>query len=232
MTATTRTLVFDLDGTLVDTAPDLMAALNHVLTNEGFEPLPLDAARGMIGAGARALLERGLTAVKAERTAEETDALFETFLDYYTKHIADDGKPYPGVLEAADRFAAEGWQLAVCTNKLEGLSRSLLAELGIEGKFAAVGGGDSFAVKKPDPEHLFQTIALAGGDPLHAVMVGDSETDIATAKAARVPVVAVDFGYTTEHVSAFGPDRIISHFDDLYAAVMDLAAGFPPASKA
>lgn len=229
MTPITRTLVLDLDGTLVDTAPDLMAALNHVLTQEGYEPLPLEDAKGMIGAGARALLERGLAAVGAGADRAQVDSLFEVFLDYYTHHIADAGRPYPGVVEAMDRFAAEGWKLAVCTNKLEGLSRQLLDELGILGRFAAVGGGDSFDVKKPDPNHLFQTIALAGGAPDYAVMVGDSETDIATAKAAKVPVIAVDFGYTTEPVSTFEPDRIISDFSELYDAVAELTAEmFPP----
>ena len=228
MTLITKTLVFDLDGTLVDTAPDLMAALNHVLVKEGFEALPLERARGMIGAGARALLDRGLSAVEAKRSPAETDALFEQFLEYYTDHIADAGAPYPGVIDAMDRFADEGWKLAVCTNKLEGLSRHLLSELGLLDRFAAVGGGDSFDVKKPDPNHLFQTIALAGGAPEYSVMVGDSETDIATAKAAKVPVVAVDFGYTTEHVSTYAPERIISHFDTLHQAVTELTAEYFP----
>lgn len=220
-----KTLVLDLDGTLVDTAPDLMAALNHVLSAEGLPQVPLAQAKGMIGAGARALLDRGLAAAGAARSRGEIDALFEDFLAYYTDHIADEGRPFPGVMAAVDRFAAEGWTLAVCTNKLEGLSRRLLSELGIADRFAAVGGGDTFDVKKPDPNHLFQTIALAGGAPDRSIMVGDSETDIATAKAARVPVVAVDFGYTTQHVSAFEPDSIISHFDQLYDAVAELTKG-------
>jgi len=220
-----KTLVLDLDGTLVDTAPDLMAALNHVLASQGLQTVPLEDAKSMIGAGARALLERGLKAVGAEKRKDEVDAMFDEFLAYYTDHIADAGRPFPGAIEAADRFAADGWKLAVCTNKLEGLSRALLSELGILERFAAVGGGDSFEVKKPNPDHLFQTIALAGGAPDYAVMVGDSETDIATAKAAKVPVVAVDFGYTTQHVSTFEPDRIISHFDELYDAVADLTGG-------
>ncbi|MGV8841381.1 MAG: HAD-IA family hydrolase, partial [Bauldia sp.] len=144
------------------------------------------------------------------------------FLDHYTAHIADMSRPYPGVLDAIDSFASRGWKIAVCTNKLEGLSRSLLRALAIEGRFAAVGGGDTFPVKKPDPRHLRETIALAGGDPARAVMVGDSETDIATAKNAGIPVVAVDFGYTTVHVREYRPERIISHFRDLPDAVASL----------
>ena len=176
----------------------------------------------MIGAGARALLERGLAAVGADKPTAEIDELFDKFFAHYTAHIADETRPYPGVMAASGTVSAEGWRLAVCTNKLEDLSRLLLTELGILDRFAAVGGGDSFGVKKPDPRHLVQTIDAAGGDPSNAVMVGDSETDIATAKAAKVPVVAVDFGYTTVPVSEFGPDRIISHFDDLDAAVAEL----------
>jgi phosphoglycolate phosphatase len=215
-------LAVDLDGTLVDTAPDLMSALNVVLAGENLPTVPLEAAKGMIGAGARALLERGLAAVDAERTTEEVDRLFEDFFAHYTAHIADESRPYPGVIEAIDRFAVEGWRIAVCTNKLEEMSRLLLDKLGILSKFAAVGGGDSFPFKKPDPRHLRETIAAAGGDPANAIMVGDSETDIATAKAANIAVVAVDFGYTTVPVGTFSPDRIISHFDELYDVVGEI----------
>jgi phosphoglycolate phosphatase len=215
-------LVLDLDGTLVDTAPDLMAALNVCLTQEGLRNMSLDESIAMIGAGARALLERGLAATGAERSKAEVDALFAVFLDHYTAHIADMSRPYPGVVDAIDHFASRGWKIAVCTNKLESLSRALLRALSIEGRFAAVGGGDTFPVKKPDPRHLRETIALAGGDPARAVMVGDSETDIATAKNANIPVVAVDFGYTTVHVREYRPERIISHFRDLPDAVASL----------
>ena len=215
-------LAIDLDGTLVDTAPDLMSALNEILTKEALPTVPLEAAKGMIGAGARALLERGLAAVGAERSDEEVDRLFDNFFSHYTAHIADESRPYPGVLDALDRFAADGWNLAVCTNKLEEMSRLLLNKLGILEMFAAVGGGDSFPFKKPDPRHLRETIAAARGDPSDAIMVGDSETDIATGRAANVPVVAVDFGYSTSPVSSFSPDRIISHFDELYDTVAEI----------
>jgi phosphoglycolate phosphatase len=212
-------LAIDLDGTLVDTAPDLMSALNAVFAAEGLPAVPLDAATGMIGAGARALLERGLSWVGADRSTQEVDRLFEAFFRRYTSHIADESRPFPGAIEAIDRFAAEGWRLAICTNKLEGMSRLLLDELGILQRFAAVSGGDSFPFKKPDPRHLRETIRRAGGEPANAVMLGDSETDIQTARAAGVPVIAVDFGYSTAPVSAFSPDRIISHFNQLFDAV-------------
>lgn len=218
------TLVFDLDGTLVDTAPDLMHALNAALRHEGLREMTLVESIPMIGAGARALLERGLIKLHAHRSKEEVDALFEIFLDHYTAHIADESRPYPGVLAAMDRFEAAGWRFAVCTNKLEGLSRSLLRAFGIEQRFAAVGGGDTFAFKKPDARALLETIALAGGDPATTIMVGDSDTDIATAKNAGIPVVAVDFGYTTIPVSELSPNRIIGHYDELWGAVEEVRA--------
>lgn len=223
---TPPTLVLDLDGTLVDTAPDLMATLNALLVAENLAPVSLDETRGMIGAGARALLERGFAANGAVRSEAEFDRLFERFLAHYSAHIADASRPYPGAVEAIDRFAAAGWRLAICTNKLEGLSRLLMETLGLADRFAAICGGDTFPVKKPDARHLHSTIAKAGGDPLNAIMVGDSATDIETAKAARVPVVAVNFGYTAVPVEQLGPDRVISHFDELDAAVRDLRAAF------
>ncbi len=215
-------LAIDLDGTLVDTAPDLLAALNAVLTHERLPNLTIKDATSMIGGGARLLLERGLEAVGARRSREEVDALFTIFLDRYRTWISRESRPYPGVIEAVDRFAAAGWKLAVCTNKLESLSRQLLDELAISARFAAIAGGDTFDVRKPNAQHLLKTIALAGGDPKRSVMVGDSDTDIATAKAAGIPVVVVNFGYTTIPVEKLDPDRIISHFDQLWDAVAAL----------
>ena len=208
-------LVFDLDGTLVDTAPDLMATLNVILIEDGLRPVTIDEAKAMIGAGARALLERGYAANDAVRSPAEFDRLFETFLAYYSAHIADASRPYPGVLEAMGRFTKQGWRLAICTNKLEGLSRLLLDALNLSDRCAAICGGDTFPFRKPDGRALIETIRRAGGEPANAVMVGDSATDIETARSAAVPVIAVDFGYTTVPVEEFSPDRVISHFDQL-----------------
>jgi phosphoglycolate phosphatase len=170
------------------------------------------------------LVERGIAANKAELSAGDVDRLFRVFLDHYAAHIADESRPFPGLVAALDRFADRGWSLAVCTNKLEYLSRLLVEALGLSPRFAALTGGDTFAFKKPDARHLLETIARAGGDPRHAVMVGDSATDIDTARNAGVPVVAVDFGYTSVPVSELGPDRVISHFDELWDAVSALTA--------
>jgi phosphoglycolate phosphatase len=215
-------LVFDLDGTLVETATDLVATLNVVLEQEGLAPVRYEEARSMVGHGARALIERGLAANNVTHDAATIDRLFDTYIAYYAAHIADTSRPFEGVEAALDHFAAEGWLLAVCTNKLEGLSKLLLDALGLSSRFAAICGADTFAVRKPDPLALTETIRRAGGDPRRAIMIGDSITDIDTAKAASVPVIAVDFGYTTVPVTELGPDVVISHFDELADAVTGL----------
>ena len=217
------TLVLDLDGTLVDTAGDLVATLNVILRNEGLPPLGFDQARGLVGHGARAMLEAGLAATGASPAPEWVEALFKAFIVHYSAHIADLSAPYPGAVAALDRFAAEGWRLAICTNKLEGLARQLLEKLGIADRFAAIAGQDTFGVRKPDPRHLTETIVRAGGDPVAAVMVGDSEVDVATARAAALPVIGVSFGYSLVPISALGPDRVIDHFDELFDSAVALS---------
>ena len=216
------TLVLDLDGTLVDTAADLVATLNAVLKVEGLAPISFDEALTMVGHGARAMIEAAIVANGINAEAERLDNLTASFIDHYAAHIADESRPFPGAIAALDRLAAEGWQLAVCTNKYEGLARQLLAALGMAGRFAAIAGQDSFGVKKPDPRHLTETIRAAGGDERRAVMVGDSEIDIATARAAGIPVIAVEFGYSPVPVTDLGADRVIGHFDALYDTARDL----------
>ena len=215
-------LVFDLDGTLVDTATDLVATLNVVLEQEGLEALRYEEARAMVGHGARVLIERGLAANGVTRDGATVERMFDTYIAYYAAHIADTSRPFEGVVAALDHFAAEGWLLAVCTNKLEGLSMLLLDALGLTERFAAICGADTFTARKPDPLALTETIRRAGGDPRRAVMIGDSKTDIDTAKAAGIPVIAVDFGYTPVPVTELGPDIVISHFDELVGAVAEL----------
>lgn len=214
--------VFDLDGTLADTAPDLVGTLNVILTAEGVPALPLAKARDLIGAGAKALIERGFAVNGLALSPERLDELFLRFVDHYGSRLADETVLYPGVEAALDRLAEAGWILAVCTNKFARQSVELLAILGIADRFAAICGRDSFPYFKPDPRHLTLTVAQAGGDPARAIMVGDSKTDITTAKAAGIPVVAVPFGYTDIPVSELSPDRIIGHFDELWDAATAL----------
>jgi phosphoglycolate phosphatase len=213
------TIVFDLDGTLVDTAPDLISTLNHVFATEGLPTLPFAEARTMIGGGGRRMIERGLEADGRARHAADVDRLFSAFIDHYAAHIADASRPYPGLEEALDRLAAAGARLAVCTNKLERLSVKLLTQLGLANRFAAICGQDTFGIQKPDPEMLRRTIAQAGGTVREAIMVGDSMNDVAAARGAGVPVVAVDFGYTEIPPGELGADRVISSLSELPAAI-------------
>jgi phosphoglycolate phosphatase len=207
------TIIFDLDGTLVDTAPDLIDTLNVILSREGLPAVPYDIARGLIGHGARRMIAQGLAI--AGRTGGDLDRLLADFVTHYGEHVADRSQPFPGVEAALDTLAARGCVFAVCTNKLEGLSVRLLKTLGLAGRFAAICGQDTFEVQKPHPEALLGTLRRAGGDRERAVMVGDSQTDIATARAALMPVVAVDFGYTEIPVTELGPDKIISNYNAL-----------------
>jgi phosphoglycolate phosphatase len=223
------TVVFDLDGTLIDTAPDLVDTLNIILAREGLAPVPFETARNMIGGGARTLIERGLQADGRPGSAAEVDRLYGDFVAHYSEHLADRSQPFPGAIAAIEHLAARGCRLAICTNKLEWLSVRLLEALGISGHFAAICGQDTFGVQKPDPGILLQTIRKAGGTTARAVMVGDSISDIAVARAARVPVIAVDFGYTETPVSALDPDLVIGHFGHLPAAIEKLFGLASPA---
>ncbi|MGV6875068.1 phosphoglycolate phosphatase [Pseudochelatococcus sp. B33] len=217
--------VFDLDGTLADTAPDLVAALNTVLAAEDLPPLPFERARDMIGAGARSLILRGLNEAGYGSVDDvRLERMFRAFLDYYGRNLHVDTRLFPGVTDALDRFREEGWLLAVCTNKYENHSLELLDLLGIADRFAAICGRDTFPYFKPDPRHLTLTIERAGGSRVRAVMVGDSQTDINTARAAGVPVVAVPFGYSDIPVAELAPDRLIGHFDELWTATAEITA--------
>jgi phosphoglycolate phosphatase len=215
-------VVFDLDGTLVDTAPDLIGALNVVLAREQLPPVPLASARGMIGAGARRLIERGLEAEGRAVSQDELARLTTDFIAHYADHIADESRPFPGVVDALDELAAAGFRLAVCTNKLEWLSRRLLDRLDLTSRFAAICGADTFGVAKPDPVILRQTVAAAGGAMAATIMVGDAGPDVGVARRAGVPVVGVDFGYTEIPIAELGPDAVISAMADLPATVHSL----------
>src|SRR6201996_7760622 len=216
------TVVFDLDGTLVDTAPDLIDALNFVLHREGLPPMPLHAARNLIGAGARRLIERGLEVEGRAATVGDIDRMTRDFIGYYADHIAEGSRPFEGLEGALDALAARGCRFAVCTNKLEWLSKRLLDQLGLSPRFAAICGADTFGVAKPDPAILQQTVARAGGELASAIMVGDAGTDVGVARRAGVPVIGVSFGYTEVPIAELKPDRLIHHMRDLPAAVREL----------
>ncbi|MBS9720744.1 phosphoglycolate phosphatase [Tianweitania sp. BSSL-BM11] len=214
-------IVFDLDGTLVDTSPDLLAALSHALKDTGLPPIDPKVFHAYLGMGSRAMIERAFRQANQPLDADQHEKLITTFLQHYTDNIPGTSQPFPGVLDAMKRFADAGWTLAICTNKFEKLSHALIEGLGIHAQFAANCGADTFAWRKPDPRHLLSTIEQAGGDPARAVMVGDSKTDIDTAKAAGIPVVAVDFGYTDLPVATYEPSIVISHYDELTIAMAE-----------
>jgi phosphoglycolate phosphatase len=218
------TIVFDLDGTLIDTAPDLIDTLNLVLTREGLPALPFETARPMIGGGTRRLLERAIEAEGRLASKAEVDTIYAGFVEHYAAHIADRSRPYPQLEATLDRLRAAGHRLAVCTNKLEWLAKLLLDRLALTQHFAAICGPDTFGVAKPDPEMLRRTIAHVGGVPEQAVMIGDSSTDVRTAHAAAVPVIAVSFGYADVPVETLRPDHIIDCFAELPEAIEAVVA--------
>jgi phosphoglycolate phosphatase len=225
MTTPAPTIVYDLDGTLADTAEDLVGTLNWLLGREGLAPLRVESAGSLVGAGARTLIARGFAASGRTLDAAEIEALFLDYLRYYGENILVRTRLYPGVEAALAAFARAGWRQAICTNKTEALAKLLIGKLGIAGRFAFVCGQDTFGIGKPDAKPLLATIAASGGARERAIMVGDSDTDIRTARAANVPVIAVDFGYADTPVSELGPDRVISHFDELGQACEALLAG-------
>ena len=220
-----HTIVFDLDGTLVDTAPDLITALNYVLEREGLAPVPLKSARNMIGAGARKLIERGLEVEGRQMTPDDVSRLTDDFIAFYADHIADDSRPFEGLLDALDDLASKGHRFAVCTNKIEWLSKLLLEKLAMTDRFAAICGADTFGVSKPDPTILRQTVLKAGGDIARTIMVGDAGPDVGVARRAGIPVIGVTFGYTDIPMIELKPDRLITHMSQLPVAVAELTSG-------
>ncbi len=187
-------------------------------------PVEYDSARRMIGGGAKAMIERALAAEGRVSSKAELDRLFAAFIEHYAAHIADHSRPFPQLEATLEHLAGEGHRLAVCTNKLEWLSVRLLDALQLTRHFAAVCGQDTFGVQKPDPRMLRLTIERAGGEPTRAIMVGDSGTDIRASRAATVPVIAVDFGYSEVPIALLRPDRIIGSYTDLPAAIRDIEA--------
>lgn len=212
-----RVAVFDLDGTLVDTSADLIAAANLALGEAGcLGRLDAGRDRAIAFAGGRAMLRAGLERAGPWEAAQ-IEAAYPRLLAHYAEHIIRESRVYDGAEAALDALAAAGWALAVCTNKPEGLAETLLTRLGLRGRFRAMLGADSLAVRKPDPRHLWETIARAGGAPGRAAMVGDTLTDRAAARAAGVPCVLVTFGPEGEGVAAFEPEALLSDFAELPA---------------
>ncbi len=213
------TIAFDLDGTLVDTAPDLIGALNAVLAEQVLAPVPLAAARHLVGRGARKLIERGFADAGALLDEVDVPPLVTRFLAVYRSRIVQDSKVFPGVAEALDALALAGARLCVCTNKPTDLALLVLDALGLTRRFSAVVGPGDAPAAKPDPRHYLATIEAAGGVPERSLMVGDSAADVDAAHAAGAPVVVVGFGYTETPAADLGGDALIEHYAELPAAV-------------
>ena len=184
--------------------------------------MPLKSARNMIGAGARKMIERGLELDDHAMTTADIDRLMKDFVAFYADHIADASRPFEGLEAALDELEARGFRFAVCTNKLEWLSKLLLDRLDLSRRFAAICGADTFGVAKPDPTILRETVARAGGELSGAIMVGDAGPDIGVARRAGIPVIGVEFGYTEVPIAELKPDRLIGHMRELPAAVGSL----------
>ena len=208
-------IAFDLDGTLVDTAPDIVNALNVVLEERRLPALPMDVARSMIGRGAKVLIERGFAAVGEPLTRNASAVLVDRFVDVYRHRIADFSRPFDGCVDALEALATAGASLVVCTNKRTSLSVSLLDALDLTRHFAAVVGADSVPAPKPDPGHLIAAIKSARGSTERALMVGDSATDIGAARNAGVPSIVVSFGYTEIPAAELGADWLIEGYGEL-----------------
>ena len=221
-----RIVGFDLDGTLIDTAEDLGAAVNHALRLAARRPVPLEDVRGMVGGGARRMLERALSATGGLPEAAEVDALHAALLAFYTANIAVHSRLFPGGAAMLDGLAARGVRLAVVTNKLEALARALLEELGLTRRFFTVIGGDTLGPgrAKPKPDLLHEMIARAGDSLPKAAYVGDTTYDTLAAKAAGLPCVAVSFGFNDLPPHELVADAVIDHFDELLPALAELGA--------
>ena len=219
-------VVFDLDGTLVDSAPDLIGTLNKVIAKEGFPPIPQNQVGHLVGQGALKMLDKAYHYY--DKTLDEAvrGRLHKDFLDIYVDHLADETRPFEGVVDLLDRLKAQGWTLAVCTNKYEDMSRKLLSQLKLDHYFAAICGSDTFPVRKPDPAHLFGTIEAAKASRSKAIMVGDSATDINTAKAANIPSIGVTFGYSDVTIESLQPDEIVTHFNEMMDAIKRIYQDF------
>ena len=208
-----KTIIFDLDGTLVDTAPDLTSALNHVLASAGREAVAGEDVRRMVGFGARAMIFKGLDLTGGRLPETQIEFLHRRFLDYYSRNIANFSAPYPGVEALLEALKASGKALGICTNKPTALAKSLLDELGLRDQFDAIVGGDSVQAQKPDPEHLEAAIAPLGGTRKSSLFIGDSEVDLLAGQAINVPVFLLTHGYSQGSLEGLGADAL---FDDFH----------------
>jgi phosphoglycolate phosphatase len=223
-------LLFDLDGTLVDTAPDLLGALNAVLISEGRQTVDPQTLRHMVGHGARSLIEQAMAATGERATPERLPELVDRFIAHYRAHIVDGSRPFPGVEDTLEALRREGARLAVLTNKPQVLTEPILESLNLARHFGVICGAGRYDYNKPDARVVDHVLHELGGAGAGAVMIGDSITDVATARAARMPVLLLSYGYTPEPVHSLGADVVIDSFADVPATVSRLLSGVEAAS--
>ena len=222
---TSPLVIFDLDGTLIDTAPDLIDSLNHTIAAAELSPVTFADLTHLVGQGVRVMIRRAFELRQAPLDPVTEESLIERFFDHYASHMPGKSRLYPGALECLDRLAAAGMNLAICTNKPQELALPLLQKLGLAARFAAITGGNTFAVRKPDARHIVGTIEMAGADPAFSLMVGDSVNDILAARNAGIPSIAVTFGYSDVLVETLGSSRVIEDYQELTAdLVLELLA--------
>jgi len=215
-------ILFDLDGTLVDSAPDLGRALNHVLTKNGLAPVSLEEVRIFVGQGARVLLQRGFAHYGRTPSEAELDEAMAEFLAYYHDNICIDSVAYEGVETVLQDLSGLGVILGVCTNKTEPLSVQLIEQLGLSKYFATICGSDTVRNRKPHPDHILEALDRAGGKAASSIMIGDSRADVDSARAAGLPVIAMSYGYTPVPARELGADLVLDHFADLPDAIRSL----------
>ncbi|WP_026310276.1 phosphoglycolate phosphatase [Neomegalonema perideroedes] len=209
-----RAVIFDLDGTLVDTAPDLVGALNDLLAVLGLPPVTLEQGRAASGRGGRSLIKVGHELAGIDLTEAGVDALYPRYLEHYAARTAVDSAVYPGVTALLDHLEAQGWRLGICTNKPLRFAESLMRALGLRERFGVLLGADSLPVRKPDPRHLVETLERLGVEPDRGILLGDTETDLKTARAVGIPVALTSFGYAPVPVATYAPDAIFHHYDE------------------
>lgn len=216
-------IIFDLDGTLAHTAPDLLGTLNRITKPYDLKQIDMEQFGQIIGHGAKAMITRSFELNNKELDDETLEKLFQEFLADYSVNIANETILFEGVLNAMDTLETKGYKFALCTNKTESMARLLLSELGVTDRFLSITGGDTFDFKKPDARHLEETAKLAGFDISQAIMIGDSATDINAALNAKIPSVAVTFGYSDLPVKDLNATKIINHFRDLPQSIESIS---------
>ncbi len=211
-------IIFDLDGTLVDSAPDLSATLNHLLRKNNRPEIPPEKIRQMVGKAAKALIQKGFSQSGTMPSEMELTKLFNEFIDYYYHNIAVETKIFPSLIQVLEELKSCNIPLGICTNKTLKLSEKLLKELKLFDYFSAITGSDSFKYMKPDPRHILSTLDIIKADPKKAIMVGDSSNDIIAAQRAGIASIGVTFGYTDKHISKYKPTKVIDHYDNFISA--------------